>query len=174
MRRQIAGLAILCMLGLTGCSTSARYVTSTSNCGIIAIPTNTDKWPFYYHKQAEELMLAKCPQGYVIEHEEEFIPGANKAKRRSDGSSESAGLFSGSEWRIYYRRKDAPEGVTTALMAQPAPRGLPLPATQTVGLTPVTTPLANTPGVNMTTPGVPLGRSSGVVPASQIIGQSPQ
>jgi len=167
MFRQTARLAILCTLGLSGCNTSARYVTTTSTCGIVAIPSKTDAWPYYYRKQAEELIQAKCPDGYVIEREEEFVPSANQLRRRSDGSTESVGLFDKTEWRIYYRRKDAPEGASAALLAQPPPKASPWAVQQAVGLTPVVTPLANTPGVNMQVPGVPLGRPTGVLPSNQ-------
>jgi hypothetical protein len=166
MFRKTARFAILFALGLSGCTTGARYVTTTSTCGIVAIPSNSDKWPNYYRKQAEELLQAKCPDGYVIELEEEFIPGANQRKRRSDGSTETTGFFDHTEWRIYYRRKDAPEGATTALMVHPPPVAAPLGVQQAVGLTPVVMPLGNTPGVNYSMPGMP-PRPTGVVPASQ-------
>jgi hypothetical protein len=166
MFRQIARLAILAALGLSGCNTSARYVTTTSACGVVAIPKNTNAWPDYYRKQAEELMQAKCPEGYVVEYEDEFIPGANKNKHRSDGSTESTWLFETTEYRIYYRRKDAPEGASIALLPLPPATATPSIARQPVGLTPVSTPLANTPGVNMQSPLVPTNRPGPVMPAS--------
>jgi hypothetical protein len=157
MFRHIGRIAVLCTVALAGCMSGARYVTTTSSTGIVAIPSNSDLWPNYYRKQAEELLQAKCPDGYVIEHEEQFIPGADQRRRRSDGSIQTAGFFDQAEWRIYYRRKDAPEGSTTALMATPTPAASPL-GIQPVGLTPVVMPLAKTPGVEMARPGVPQGR----------------
>jgi hypothetical protein len=158
MLRQIGRLVICCSLGLAGCATGARYVTATSTCGIVAIPSNTDKWPNYYRKQAEDLLQAKCPDGYVIEREEEFIPGANQRRRKTDGSAEAAGIFDQAEWRIYYRRKDAPEGSTTALLVHPPAVEQPLPGQHPVQLTPAVAPLANMPGVNFMVPGAPLTR----------------
>jgi hypothetical protein len=166
MLRFIAPLLIVGTLALSGCATGARCVTATSTCGIVAIPSNTDLWPNYYRKQAEDLLQAKCPDGYVIEREEEFVPGANRTRHKSDGSAEPPGFFDQTEWRIYYRRKDAPEGSTTALMAHPPatpPRG---DIQQAVGLTPVVTPLGNMPGVNYSTPGVTTGRSPVAIPST--------
>ena len=157
MFRHIGRLAVLCTVALSGCMTGARYVTTTSTAGIVAIPSNTDLWPNYYRKQAEELLQAKCPDGYVIEHEEQFIPGVDQRHRRSDGSVQTAGFFDQAEWRIYYRRKDAPEGTTAALMPVVPPAALPT-GVQPVSLTPVVMPLGKTPGVDMATPGVPQGR----------------
>jgi hypothetical protein len=168
MFRETARFAVLCsILWLSGCATGARCVTSTSTCGIVAIPNKSNEWPNYYHKQAEDLIQAKCPDGYVIELEEEFIPGANLRRHKSDGSLESAGFFDQTEWRIYYRRKDAPEGATTALMVHPLPPGsAPAGVQQAVGLTPVVTPLGKSPGFNVPMPGMP-PRPNDVIPASQ-------
>jgi hypothetical protein len=43
--------------------------------GVVAIPSNTNSWPNYYHNQAEELIRQNCPNGYEIVQEEECVTG---------------------------------------------------------------------------------------------------
>lgn len=76
MVRQLGRVAVCSILAtaLCGCG-SARYVTLDANSGVVAIPTNVNSWPFDYRDQAEALMRKKCPQGYVIDHEEDVICG---------------------------------------------------------------------------------------------------
>jgi hypothetical protein len=62
------------VLGLTGCG-NARLVTVERNGGVVAIPDNSNAWPSYYRDKATALMRDKCPQGYVIDREEEVVVG---------------------------------------------------------------------------------------------------
>lgn len=62
-------------VSLVGCG-SARYVSTGSEGGVLAIPSNSNSWPTYYRDKAEALMRAKCPNGYIIEHEEEAVTGS--------------------------------------------------------------------------------------------------
>jgi hypothetical protein len=165
MSRQLVYLAVLCMVAsLSGCATGARYVTTTSNAGVVAIPTNSNSWPHYYHKQAEDLMQAKCPEGYDIEKEGEFVTGATQqttSTTNKTGDPLLAALYIApvteknnqttivneqTEWRIYYRKKGAPAGSGLALAApvgQAAPA--PAPLQSAVTLTPPGTPLPTLP-----------------------------
>ena len=70
---RVAALGAL-LVGLGGCA-SARYVAVDADGGIVAIPNNTNCWPTYNRKAAEELMRQKCPQGYVIDREGEAVVG---------------------------------------------------------------------------------------------------
>jgi hypothetical protein len=54
---------------------TARHVTVDSTGGCLAIPTNSNDWPTYYRQKAEDLITAKCPNGYVIEREAEVVTG---------------------------------------------------------------------------------------------------
>lgn len=65
---------MLGLIGLTGCA-SARYVQVDQEGGIVAIPSNSNVWPSYHRDKAEALMRQKCPNGYVIEREEEAVTG---------------------------------------------------------------------------------------------------
>lgn len=53
----------------SGCS-QVRLVRATADGGIVAIPNNSNQWPTYYRRRAEELMQRKCPEGYVIVSEQ--------------------------------------------------------------------------------------------------------
>ena len=112
------------LAALAGCN-SARYVTVTSEGGVVAIPDNSNNWPSYNHKHAEELIQAKCPGGYVIEREEEVVVGSNQytdtttktkgdpllaALRIAPVTEETQQHTTSSdikEWRLYYHRADA-------------------------------------------------------------------
>jgi hypothetical protein len=59
----------------------ARFVALEPNGGVVAIPTNTNCWPFFYREKAEAMMLERCPQGYVVDKEEEVFVGPSSYRR---------------------------------------------------------------------------------------------
>ncbi len=61
-------------IGLTGCS-SARYVLRESDRGIVAIPANTNMWPWKHRDDAHRLMKEHFPGGYQIDRELEEVVG---------------------------------------------------------------------------------------------------
>ena len=107
-------------LALYGCTT-ARRVVKASDHGVIAIPSDSNAWPFRYREKAEELMAQHFPEGYVIEHEEEAVVGQTTHidTDESDGvvhASRHVSIGTGTtnttvtttdatEWRIHYRRR---------------------------------------------------------------------
>ena len=144
MSRQLSRVALWCVCGLAGLSgcNSARYVTVDNSGGIVAIPDNSNKWPSYNHRHAEELMQAKCPGGYVIDREEEVVTGTTQytdttTNTRGDpllaairvapvtqDTQQKTTSTNQTEWRIYYHRKDA--AVVPHAEAVP-PTGNPVP-----------------------------------------------
>ena len=60
--------------GLSGCS-SARYVLRESDRGIVAIPANTNMWPWKHRDDADTLMQGHFPNGYQIDREFEEVVG---------------------------------------------------------------------------------------------------
>ena len=76
----IGGRAVLLLVvgglvaGLTGCS-SARYVLRESDRGIVAIPANTNMWPWKHRDDADTLMQGHFPNGYQIDREFEEVVG---------------------------------------------------------------------------------------------------
>src|SRR5207244_3199008 len=78
--RQLGAAAVLLALGLTGCA-GPRFVSQDQFGGVIAMPSNSDDWPTHYRTKAEQMMARKCPQGYVVVHEEEVIVGQSTVGR---------------------------------------------------------------------------------------------
>jgi hypothetical protein len=82
-RLMLAAVAISC--GIAGCA-GPRFVAQDQFGGVIALPSNSDYWPTHYRSKAEQMMASKCPQGYVIEHEEEVVVGQTTTARASTDS----------------------------------------------------------------------------------------
>jgi len=94
--------------------------------GVIAIPENTNKWPTYYRSAAEELLRAKFPDGYVIEHEEETVVNTAQQTQTNTNrtgvpilsalhivpanevTTQTTMELRETEWRIRYRKASAP------------------------------------------------------------------
>jgi hypothetical protein len=122
--RRVCCILLLTLLANSqwGCAT-ARVVMRNQNEGVVAIPVNHDRWPVRHRQKAEALMAQHFPEGYAIEHEEEYVIGQTTryGEDRSGemvlfGNSVGVGLGSGrrtgtattvdqTEYRIYYRRR---------------------------------------------------------------------
>src|SRR5262249_38773492 len=74
----VGGILLFCCAFSGGCMSPARYVSVTNDGGIVAIPSNTNYWPTHNRDAAEDLMRKKCPEGYVIDREEEIVVGQTK------------------------------------------------------------------------------------------------
>jgi hypothetical protein len=88
----------LLLVAAVGCG-SAHLVHATPDGGVVAMPSNSDSWPFYHRQEAEKLMAQRCPNGYQIVEE--------RLERRGDQP----------EYRITFRGIDVPS---------PAPPGPPV------------------------------------------------
>jgi len=142
VRSRLIGVGILLFLGLTGCGNTARYVAATNNDGIIAIPANTDEWPTHYRRDAEKLMQDKCPQGYVIDHEEEVSVGTVTTHQTKADPDPIKGMLLGQkvdatevhdqkEWHITFHAKEPPA------LAPMTPRAAAIPGSQNLPSSPV-------------------------------------
>jgi hypothetical protein len=121
----LIGISILLVAGLAGCG-RARYVVREQGGGIVAIPSNTNGWPYYHRDKANELMTRHFPQGYIIDREEEVVVGTVTESREATNAETSdtkdrKGQKSGTavselttsttttrdqtEWRIWYHGK---------------------------------------------------------------------
>jgi hypothetical protein len=83
--RVAAILLPLAVVGITGCG-GARMVQSTPGGGTVAIPSNSDSWPFHYRQEAEKLMAQRCPSGYTIDHEEEVVVGQQTVNQKQSNT----------------------------------------------------------------------------------------
>ena len=112
------------LLGQLGCQT-ARYVRKDGGYGEVAIPANSNSWPYYNRDQAEKLMTKHFPEGYEVDVEEEAVIG-QKTDYSENGAggvapvrigrgmnigvgignkSGTATTTNKTEWRLRYRRK---------------------------------------------------------------------
>jgi hypothetical protein len=156
-------LGLVCAAALSGCA-GARYVSVDSTGGIVAIPSNTDCWPEHYRAKAEELMAKKCPQGYVIDHEEEVVTGTTQRTHTNTNTTgdptlaalhiapvkqeteESTDVINHTEWRIWFHAQDAPPPAAPVAHAPPPPvpvGNAPPPAPVPVALAPPPPPAPN-------------------------------
>jgi hypothetical protein len=121
---------------LSGCN-GARFVAKDQFGGVVAIPANTDEWPTHYRAKAEELMRKQCPEGYVIDHEEEAVIGQTTTNRQQTDTSSVGSVIVGNkvqqteshdlrEWRITFHRKGpVTPGITAVVPAGYNQGGLP-------------------------------------------------
>jgi hypothetical protein len=72
--RLVLPLAAGLLVAVSGCGT-ARLIETTPDGGVVAIPSNSNSWPFRYRESAEKLMAQKCPNGYDIVSEREVVVG---------------------------------------------------------------------------------------------------
>lgn len=56
MNRLMLGVAVAVVAGLSGCSSSARYIERSGDSGVVAIPADTDVWPTYHRRNALALI----------------------------------------------------------------------------------------------------------------------
>lgn len=72
----LLGIAVL--IALPGCTTTgqARYVYQDGEFGVVGIPSNTDRWPSHYRRQAEALMETHFPAGHEVVRAEEVVEGS--------------------------------------------------------------------------------------------------
>ena len=73
-----------------GCVTDhdVRYVYQDKNFGVVGMPANTDIWPTYYHRRAENLMKEHFPEGHVIVRAEEVSEGSRTLKIEGSKTAE--------------------------------------------------------------------------------------
>jgi hypothetical protein len=72
------GLAMIALfaIGNSGC-TLAHYIYRQPDYGVVAIPSNTNSWPFYYRDRAIELIRKHVGPDYVIVKEQTVVTGGN-------------------------------------------------------------------------------------------------
>jgi hypothetical protein len=129
---------LVAVLAVCGCS-QARLVQVNQDSGIVAIPTNSNSWPTYNHRAAEELMQRQFPEGYVIDQESRVVVGQHTTENVQGNNHSLASVVFGLsnetrtseshdfyEWQIRFHRKGAaapeippngPEGVTAISQA---------------------------------------------------------
>lgn len=99
------------LLALVGCA-GPRFVSIDANGGCVAVPDDSDGWPYYYHTSAEKLIRDKCPNGYRILKEEEVVVGKHtttnaqrNTKNNQQTETDTTEVRDRTEWRIWFEKK---------------------------------------------------------------------
>jgi hypothetical protein len=133
-------LLLLAVFTLTGCAT-ARVVSRDPDGGVVAIPENSNCWPYHYRDKATGLIKQDCPYGHVIAWEGEVPVGTMTKERGSaDGGTHVTTTETRTEYRIEYRKAGAPRTVV-----MPALPRAPAAKAQLAGPTIVPQPLPKEP-----------------------------
>jgi hypothetical protein len=117
------GVAALCAgltAGVCGCS-NARMVRWDGTTGVVAIPHNDNTWPDKNREHAEELIKEKCPRGYTIVDEQEYVVGGTvdqSVARVGYMRVHETSYHPEKEWHITFRSADAPP---MTIMTPPPP-----------------------------------------------------
>lgn len=119
---------------LSGCA-QVRIIESSSDAGVIAIPSNSNQWPTYYRNRAEVLMDRQFPDGYTIVNEQEVEdnPAARDGRKPNEdfeynGGYERITKYNRKEYHITFRRGSLAKGAPPPSRPPKKPRPSP-PAT---------------------------------------------
>src|SRR5262245_38280140 len=96
-------LLFVLVLGLGGCM-SARFVSVGSDGGVVAVPDNSNGFPFYYRNQADKLIKERFPHGYTVVQEEEVATGTATVSA-ADAQKVTTTTQDVKGWRITSRAK---------------------------------------------------------------------
>lgn len=130
-RQSLRTVAVAVILAACGCS-QARLVSVDSSGGIVAIPNNTNRWPCYNRKAADELMARQFPEGYLVDSEGEVVIGrtttVDTTGNRDSAASQLLGIgqqtertvsHDVTEWHIRFHPKKASLSATTVTEGPP-------------------------------------------------------
>ncbi len=89
---------------------AVRIAEEKPEGGVVVMPNNSNQWPTYYRNRAEYLMKQKCPDGYVIVNEEDFVenPLAQDGRKpyehfEYNGAYERITKYDRKSYRIVFR-----------------------------------------------------------------------
>jgi hypothetical protein len=148
--------AVLLLVTVSGCG-SARMIQSSPDGGVVAIPSNSNAWPYQYRDHADKLMAMKCPNGYDIVREEEVIVGVKTTTTTQTADSVT---------QAGYKDNPVPTAATTSVTTTTRPQkeyritfrahqAVPVPLA-VVPATPVLAPVPAVP-VAVVSPPAPVG-----------------
>jgi hypothetical protein len=128
MKRGSVSALVLALAFAGGCASPAKYVEKRGDSGIVAIPANTDVWPSYNRRAALDL-IQKHVGAFEILEEREVVVGQSTHNNQQVNSeqtfnreipflpaekqtiSNTTTQRDITEWRIVYRRLDAPRSI---------------------------------------------------------------
>lgn len=129
MKRGSVGALVLTLAVAGGCASPAKYVEKRGDSGVIAIPANTDAWPNYNRREALALIEKHVGPNYEIVEESQFVVGQSTHNNQQVNTEQTFNReipflpaekqtitntttqHDITEWRIVYRRKNAPQSI---------------------------------------------------------------
>lgn len=142
-----------------GCGSSAKYIEKRGDTGVVAIPNNTDVWPAYNRREALALIQKHVGVNYEILEEREVVVGQTTHNNQQTNVEQTVNreIFflpaekhttnttttqrDITEWRIVYRRLDAPRAGGIGAAPGVTPAGGQVPA----GVVPSVLPAGGAP-----------------------------
>ena len=127
---RILTLAAAVVAGLSGCASPARFVEQGPDHGVVAIPANTNAWPYYYQREAQALIERHVGPDFEVV-DQRAVPVGTLTSNNQQVKREQAftNPFTGpvekdtvtsttsthdiTEWRITYRKRSGAVGTTT-------------------------------------------------------------
>jgi hypothetical protein len=175
MSRIVLGILVIVVAGLSGCASPARVVRQDPTSVVVAIPDNTNVWPFYYQDEAKQLAGGYVHDPVLVTSQrvkvgEQTTSTSDTTHRESSGRSFGDVISSSAitsvtdryEYHLEFRSVTPVRGVSTG--SNPPPPGGPAaslspqnPITRTDGTKPLVippgSPATNMPSANLTGPG---------------------
>jgi hypothetical protein len=155
--RRLVGLVVVAGLasGSFGCAT-AHYVSKQPDGGVVAIPANTNMWPFKYRDEADALIRRHVGPDFEIVGEQQVVTGTRVTnseqtqkdlvynKKRPDQPAGEVDTKTGTttasnttEWQITYRRRYNPAAAAgPGVVPSVLPSGGTVPAQPAAGVVP--------------------------------------
>jgi len=117
MTRLLLGAVTMCA-GLAGCASPARNIefNPQSGTGVVAIPSDSDSWPYYHMSAAKELIRKNVGPNYVIDEQKTVVVGKSTTNNQQVNNQQLNNQQSlvnqesvtttqdVTEYRIWYRR----------------------------------------------------------------------
>ena len=138
-RTAVLGVLVFVAVGLSGCASPARVIRQDAASVVVAIPDNTNAWPFYYQDEAKQLAGGYVHEPVLVSSQRvkvgEQTTSTSDTTRRELGKERSFGDVVTSmsttsvsdkyEYPLEYRSNSPVRGPTqyTGAGAPPAPGG---------------------------------------------------
>jgi hypothetical protein len=133
-RAAIVGLVVV-VAGLSGCATPARVIRQDAASVVVAVPDNTNAWPFYYQDEARSLAGGYVKDPVLVSSQRvkvgEQVTNATDTTRRDLGgqkpfgdvvtSASTTSVSDKYEYHLEYRSSSPLRGPVTLSTGSPGP-----------------------------------------------------
>jgi hypothetical protein len=131
MSRTVVGAFVLVVAGLSGCASPARVIRQDPTSVVVAIPDNTNAWPFYYQDEALTAAAAYIQDPVLVSsHREkvgEQLTNTSDTTHRSFGDAVSSisttAVSDRYEYHLEFRSNGPARSSTPGMPPPPIPGG---------------------------------------------------